>query len=121
MLDEHRRVMNELAQSPLLNCKAQESKGAENSAALEELPEIGDETLDKLLGEMEDAAYSLDGEGMLNVLAKMQEYRYRDVCLKDKLSSVGKKIEKSDYMSALDNVSKICNDLKNKQKGDSAE
>ncbi|MDE6664552.1 MAG: response regulator, partial [Lachnospiraceae bacterium] len=133
MLDEHRRVMNELAQSPLLSCKAQESIVSENNAsvenntspenntALEELPELEDETLDKLLGEMEDAAYSLDGEGMLSVLSEMQKYRYCDVCLKDKLSSVGKKIEKSDLMSALDNVSKICNDLKNKQKGDSAE
>ncbi len=127
MLDEHRRVMNELAQSPLLNCKTQESihvendDSLENNAAFEEMPELGDETLDKLLGEMEDAAYSLDGEGMLNVLSEMQKYRYCDVCLKDKLSSVGKKIEKSDLMSALDNVSKICNDLKNKQKGDSAE
>lgn len=121
MLDEHRRVMNELAQSPLLNCKTQESICEEDNAALEELPEIGDETLDKLLGEMEDAAYTLDGEGMLNVLSEMQKYRYCDVCLKDKLASVGKKIEKSDFMSALDNVSKLCNDLKNKQKGDSAE
>ena len=133
MLDEHRRVMNELAQSPLLICKAQESKGTgnntslennssqENNAVLEELPELEDEALDKLLGEMEDAAYSLDGEGMLSVLAELQKYRYRDVCLKDKLSSVGKKIEKSDFMSALDNVSKLCNDLRNKQKGDSAE
>lgn len=121
MLDEHRRVMNELAQSPLLNHKAQESTSLGNSAALEDLPELGDETLDKLLGEMEDAAYSLDGEGMLSVLSEMQKYRYCDVCLKDKLSSVGKKIEKSDLMSALDNVSQICNDLKNKQKGDSAE
>lgn len=121
MLDEHCRVMNELAQSPLLSCKAQESISPENNTALEELPELEDETLDKLLGEMEGAAYSLDGEGMLNVLAQMQKYRYCDVCLKDKLSSVEKKIEKSDFMSALDNVSKICNDLKNKQKGDSAE
>ncbi|MBD5521524.1 MAG: response regulator [Lachnospiraceae bacterium] len=127
MLDEHRRVMNELAQSPLLSCKSYGSKGTKNdvyignNTSLEKLPELDDETLDKLLGEMENAAYSLDGEEMLNVLADMQKYRYRDVCLKDKLSSVGKKIEKSDFMSALDSVSKICNGLKNKQKGDSAE
>lgn len=133
MLDEHRRVMSELEQSPLLSHKTQESTGVGNNtsmgnsasmgnnAALEELPELEVETLDKLFGEMEDAAYSLDGEGMLSVLTEMQKYRYRDVCLKDKLSSVGKKIEKSDLMSALDNVSKICNDLKNMQKGDSAE
>ncbi|MCH5248603.1 MAG: response regulator [Lachnospiraceae bacterium] len=133
VLAEHRRVMNEIAQAPALlevlskvdnrpaDVASDNSEISANTANSSDLPELEDSDFDDMLAKLEDAAYSLDGEQMLTLVSKLQEYQYNGTSLKDKLEPYKKKIEKTDYMSALDNISKICNDLKNDKKGEAAE
>jgi len=74
--------------------------------------ELDEEGFDGLLAELEDAMYALDGEEMLSVLARMQEYCYCGTSLRGKLDPVRKKVEMADYMSAVDVVSQLRSRLK---------
>lgn len=124
MIAEHIRVMEELGQCPFIHPDLPDESlqsAAEQETDVFNLPKLSEETFDRLLAELEDAMYALEGERMLRVLSQMQEYQYCQTALEKKLAPVKKKVEMSDYMSAVDAVSKIREELKNKQKGDSAE
>ena len=132
MLTEYHRVIRELEECPLIPKKQPENKpddtqdlSAKQEVSVqkinpEALPELDDTAFDELFSGLEDAMYSLDGEQMLTILSKMQEYQYCNTPLKEKLAPVRKKIEMSDYMPAVDAVSDIRESLKNKTEGDSA-
>lgn len=96
LITEYRRVIREVEQSLSIGQK-----------------ELGEDRFDELLAELEDAMYALDGERMLEILSEMQEYQYHQTELAGKLTPVRKKVEMSDYMSAVEAVSRIREDLKN--------
>lgn len=124
MIAEHIRVMEELIQCPLLHPVLPGTgltPAPEQETDFPDLPELKEDMFDRLLMELEDAMYALDGEQMLSILSQMEEYQYCRTPLKDKLTPVRKKVEMSDYMSALDLVSKIREELKNNREGDFAE
>ena len=124
MIAEHIRVMEELVQCPLIHPDLPDETSlpvVEQETDVSELPKLSEEMFDRMLTELEDAMYALDGERMLAVLSQMQEYQYCQTALEKKLIPVKKKVEMSDYMSAEDVVSKMREELKNKQKGDAAE
>lgn len=131
MITEYHRVIMVLEECPLISKKPWERKAnvqnptslqetSEQKTFLGELPELDDAAFDELLTDLEDSMYSLDGEQMLTILSKMQKYRYCNTSLTEKLVPIKKKIEMSDYMSAVDAVSDIRKRLKNKTEGDSA-
>ena len=120
MIEEHVRVMEELSQCPLLHphlpkepSQPEEQHHADNP----DLPKMDEQMFDRVIEELEDAAYSLDGDEMLAVLSRMQGYQYCQTALGEKLAPAKKKVEMSDYMSAADFVFKIREELKNNQKG----
>ena len=124
MLAEHVRVMEEIAQCPLIHPGLPDevpepASGSEPDVS--NLPELDEGTFDRLFMELEDAMYALDGEQMLVVLSQMQGYQYCQTALEEKLAPVKKKVEMSDYMSAVDLVSKIREELENKQEGEVVE
>lgn len=96
MLTEYRRVIREIEQCILIKQQG-----------------LSEEKFDEFLTELEDAVYALDGERMLAILSEMQEYQYHQTELAGKLAPVRKKIEMSDYMSAIEAVSRIREGLKN--------
>ena len=126
MIAEHCRVMAELEQCPLLHPALADEETSENRVKTDsgtipsDRPELDETAFDRLLAELEDAAYALDGEHMLAVLSKLQEYRYGDIMLREKLEPVRKKIEMSDYMAALETVSGIRSNSQHTEEGDSA-
>ncbi len=117
LLTEHMLLMEELEQCPLLQGTAGKESGTENADTPlpkdtdADLPILDDDTFNRLSEALEDAAYALDGGRMLTVLSGLQEYRYCHVPLRDILEPVKKKVEMSDYMSALDKVSVIRKDI----------
>lgn len=124
MITEHIRVMEELGKCPFIHPNMPDEAlqpAAEQETGVSGLSELSEEMFDRLFSELEDAMYALEGERMLAVLSQMQEYQYCQTALEKKLAPVKKKVEMSDYMSAVDTVSKIREELKNKRKGDSAE
>ncbi|MDE6749003.1 MAG: response regulator [Lachnospiraceae bacterium] len=95
LITEYHRVIREIEQSLMIGQK-----------------ELGEDRFDELQALLEDAMYALDGERMLEILSEMQEYQYHQTELEGKLAPVRKKVEMSDYMSAVEAVSRIREDLK---------
>ena len=124
MIAEYIRVVEELVQCPLIQPDLSNDApqpASEQKADAIDLPELDEDTFDGLFSEFEDAMYDLDEEHMFAVLAQMQGYQYCQASLKEKLAPVKKKVEMSDYMSAVDLVSKIREELKNNREGGSVE
>ena len=136
MMAEYRNVMEELEACPLVRTEKAGAAGmtegtekagaatddagsdkqasggmrATNAGSAEvgsELPELTEEAFDKILAELENAMYELDGGRMQELLSGLQGYRYCGAVLTEALQPVKKKIEMSDYMSAVDAVSGI--------------
>ena len=123
MIIEYIRVMEELMQCPFIHPDLPDAAlqpTMKQETDVSDLPELSEEMFDGMLTELEDAMYALEGERMLAILSQMQEYQYCRAALEKKLTPVKKKVEMSDYMSAVDTVSKIRKELKSK-KGDSME
>ena len=68
---------------------------------------LTEEEFNKMAEELENAAYALDGEMMLVVLEKMQQYQYHGHVLKKELEPLKNKIDMSDFISAAEAVRKI--------------
>lgn len=84
----------------------QDSSGAEKTSiqagecgTLRELQEV---EFCKLLDEMEDAAYDFDAERFLKLVAELKDYRYKGAPLVELVDSVQRKLQKSDYLSAVE-------------------
>lgn len=136
LIEEYRRKMDEVSQSPFIFEMVQtdisntgnvlegnahyDNGNMDESAVNNDMPEIDEETFDKLLTELEDAVYSFDEEQMLDILSELQKYIYHNIALNDRLIPVKKKVEMSDYMSAVDTVSQIRDGIKAETAGGTA-
>ncbi len=123
LMAEYDRVTDILQQCPLLSAAGgvsgenmQSAEGPDVSL----MPALDEETFDNLLRRLEEGAFSLDGGEMLAALSSLEQYRYGRTKLSDRTGPIRKKIEMADYMSALDAVLRIWDDLK-KQEGESGE
>ena len=68
---------------------------------------ISDEKLDDYLAAFEDAAYTFVPANMLRILDELRAYSYNGHPRMPQLIPIRKKIEMSDYMSALDALTNI--------------
>ena len=107
MMAEYTRVLGLLSSNPRVN--PQQDSAEED----EELEELSDEAFDRYVIELEDAMYTFESGNMLEVLEKLQQYRYHGQSLKQPLEPVKKKVEMSDLMPALEVVLKLKEKLKN--------
>lgn len=110
MLAEYNRVDSFLHASPLLY-KQTETEIEEKK---EYLP-MDETVFDEKIAQLETAMYNFDGDGMAAILRELQEYEYAGVPLDKPLTSILRKVEMSDYMSAYDTISKIKNELTRKK------
>ena len=81
----------------------------ENTEVLEDMVELRalqkDEFTD-ILEQMENAMYSLDGDLLLKLLDGMKNCQYEGKSLNDVVKKAVKKVEMSDYMSAVEMLAK---------------
>ncbi|MCM1325066.1 MAG: ATP-binding protein [Bacteroidales bacterium] len=105
LLKEHRRLIQMLRECPLLF--AETGRGETESLPEGDLQDLDEKTFDRLLSELEDAMYALRGEEMLTIVSKLQECRYNQTALREMFEPVKRKIEMSDYMSAVDMAARI--------------
>lgn len=109
MIDEYRRLIKELQEISLL----QEN---ENTGETEEnLPVLEDSEFEQMTASLENAMYVLDGGRMREILAELQKYQYHGVPLAKSLEQIQKKVEMSDYMSAVEAVQRLGNKLKEQE------
>lgn len=69
-----------------------------------EYKDISEEIFKNVIAEMEMAMYSLDGEKLKELANTLVDCQYKNTPLKDGISAVLRKIEMSDYMSAVESV-----------------
>ena len=93
----------------------------EEEKEVEEKDEITESALEQFLADLEDAAYELDGSKMMEVLSQMRQYQFAGISLEEALAPAMRKVEMSDFMSALDFVTQRCESWKEKKEGGSQE
>lgn len=68
----------------------------------EDLQELPEDEFNKRIADMEAAAYSFDIDMLIKQLDELEQYSYKGNALKTALSPARRKIEMSDYISAVD-------------------
>ena len=81
----------------------------------ESLQEIQTENLEKIIANMEDAMYALDGDILTELIEELEGYQYKGESMKKMLAPVRRKVEMSDLMSAVEMVVRWKNEADNKE------
>ena len=98
MLIEYHRVLNEIREALGLPM--------EEMVNLSDCVELEREVLYSYLEELEEAMFDFNGEKMLSIITKMEHCSYEGVPLQKAVDTARRKIEMSDYMSAVDTICK---------------
>lgn len=97
--------------------KALDKSGTE--AEEEQAPEgeaLTSEVFNTIIQDMENTMYTLDGEKLLEIVTKLQRHKYCETSLKELLAPVKKKVEMSDYVSAVELTVRLKNQLESKER-----
>ena len=79
----------------------------EEADMAEDLMELGEEEFQNYATAFENAMFELDGDTMTEILDELVKYQYRGMVLREKLVSIRKKVEMSDYMAAADSLMEL--------------
>ena len=79
--------------------------------ALAQLTSIQSDELSAIYSAFEEAVYSFDENNMLHIINDLNGCSYGQVVLADRTGQIEQKIKNSDYMSALDMLKKIIDEL----------
>ena len=123
ILDNHHKLMKEyrelffhLSQNKCI-CPEQEEVKPDvlEEPDIQELPEIETEVLDQCILEMESIMYTLDDGRLLEIISEIEHYQYKGMVLKQVFAPIRRKVEMSDYISAVEAVIKWKNGLADKE------
>jgi len=112
MMKEYKRLFTALRRVPLL-CPEEEKE--EEDVLQQELQPLSSEEFQQAIIEMEDSMFSLNGEKMMEIVERLQGCSYFGKRLKDCLAPVKRKIEMSDYVSAVDALTRLRDELTDKE------
>ena len=112
MIAEYNRVTRMLQENTTVNPKKEEA------TVKQSLPVLEDDLFEAQVTELEEAMYALDGQKMLAILSELQKYQYCGTSLEQALAPIRRKVEMSDYMSAVDAIVRVKKELKQNEKGD---
>ena len=111
MLTEYNRVDAFLHASPLLYQRTENAK-----AEKKEYERIDEALFEEKISQLEEAMYNFDGDGMIVILKSLQDCEYGGVPLDKTITSILRKVEMTDYMSAYDALVKVKNEITGKSK-----
>lgn len=105
LMAAYRGLFEKLKKNDLI-CPVRDENGQkdEEEMKIHALPVISTDTLDRMIASMEDMAYSLDGEGMGEMLLELEKYQYKGQAMKEVLLPIRRKVESCDYVSAVENL-----------------
>lgn len=112
MLEEYKRVEKLLKENPQICPQAEEE------VFVQDFPVLEDTVFDRIIIDLEEAMYALDEKRMLELINELQKYQYNGIPLYKATETVIRKVKMSDYMSAVETVSKLKADLQKKKKGE---
>jgi len=98
VMKEYKRVLNMIREALGLPM--------EEIVELSDCVELEKEMLDVYMAELDEAMFDFDGERMLSTLAKMEYCSYKGQPMKKVVDTASRKVEMSDYMSAIDGLIK---------------
>ena len=99
LMTEYENLFERMKKNKIICPQAQDEE-----SDVKALPELKPEELEKAVKNMEDAMYALDGEILLEVIEELEAYQYKGQSMKKTLEPVKKKVEMSDFFSAVDMV-----------------
>lgn len=119
MVEEYRCIIENLKESfpDSEEITPEKQEEQEKPANPESLPLLADNIFDQRIQELETAMYELDGAQMLKIITELENYQYSGVALREALSAVRRKVEMTDYMSAMDVLLKLRERLQNGARG----
>ena len=68
----------------------------------EDLKELSDEEFDRIISEMEEAAYTFNIDTLMELAKQLAQYSYKGNIMEEVLAPVKRKFEMSDYISAVE-------------------
>ena len=115
--EHHQELMNEYEAlfRRLVNDKRICPDGEKQEEAAADVKDIEADLFDKIITNMEDAMYAFDEEIMMELVEELDGYSYRGNSLQKILGSVKRKIEMSDYISAVELIANWKKDLDSKE------
>lgn len=112
ILDNHDELMNEYNML-FMSLRQKAWLCPQNAAAKEEgrnqaeLPTITENEFGRILSEMEATMYVLDGDKLLELMSELCKYQYHGTALETLWNPVKRKVEMSDYISAVEMVARL--------------
>lgn len=105
-LIQYRTLFSKLPADLLFGKSEKENRTQENRKVLpadghDSLKDLGEEEFCKLIDDMEAAVYTLDVEHFMELVADLNQYRYKGVSLQELSESLHRKIQRADYLSAV--------------------
>lgn len=108
MIKEYERVLTILANSDRLKSESEET------VDVADLKSIDDSEFDEFIKKFEDAVYTFDPANMYDLVDTLEERQYNGHALREYVTAVRRKIDMSDYMSAVDVISAVRDRYRNR-------
>lgn len=112
LMDAYHKLFEKLKKNKIICPNRQEAvteKTQEN--LIDTLPLISGDTLERIIAQMEDIMYTLDGERLLELITELEKYQYKGMALKEVMVPIRRKVEASDYVSAVESIIRWKNGL----------
>ncbi len=115
LMEEYRKLFTELRENEWIMALKEDAEESKEEANVE-CTVLEGPVFDKIIEDMETAMYSLDSERLLEIVSELQCHMYRETPLKELLAPVRKKVEMSDYVSAVELTVRLKNQLESKER-----
>ena len=115
LIREYSILLSRLREIELL-CPSAKKEVKTEELENEELPVLDEDVFEQMIQDMENAMYSLDGDKIGEIVSQLQEYQYQGVPLKASFAQIKRKVEMSDYISAVEMAMRLKQSLANKEK-----
>ncbi len=116
LMKEYRELFFQLSKNKCICPEPIEIEtSVEEETDIQELPEIENSVLEEYIAEMESIMYTLEGERLLEIISEIEVYQLNGMSLKQVFAPIRRKVEMSDYISAVEAVIKWKKGLMDKE------
>jgi len=116
LMNTYQNLFEGLRENKWIKALSKASEESEKEMATEVGEVLSEEVFATFLQNMENAMYMLDGEQLLESVTQLQRYSYCNTSMREALAPVRKKVEMSDYVSAVEMTVRIKKQLENKER-----
>ncbi len=114
-ISEYRELFEKLCQIDCLKLEVKTQDEKMNTVEVSNAIPLSSEEFVQKLVDMEDSAYAQMGDELYEQIVELQQYQYQGTLLRELLVPSLKKVEKSDYISAVEMIERIKNKLSAKE------